>query len=388
MRFSVSDTAEYGDYVSGPRIIDERVRETMRPRPRRHPGRLVREPLDRRERVRPPGVRAAPAADRDHQIEQVGAELRAQMAFLNPVVVRAGQAQAAAGHGRRGGIEAVTAVRRARLRTHLRHDPPRRRAGARRRPDRRREARGRPPARPPQRRRHRGRLPGRVARRLRGGPADRPGDEGRDRGGGARPLPRRRPAAGRRGDPASPSGRTSTCSSRRATSTSSTSSACRATRRSPRPSAGSATAARQLGPDAEVEFSAEDASRTDLDFLLKVYEAVVDAGATTVNIPDTVGYAIPSRVRRARRAGRRPRRRRSDRQRPLPQRPRARDGEHARRRPGRRAPGRGHDQRPRRARRQRVARGGRDGPPDAADAVPASSARASRPSRSPRPRAS
>jgi 2-isopropylmalate synthase len=50
----------------------------------------------------------------------------------------------------------------------------------------------------------------------------------------------------------------------------------------------------QLGRDAEIEFSAEDASRTDIDFLLKVYEAVVDAGASTVNIPDTVGYAIPS----------------------------------------------------------------------------------------------
>ncbi len=50
----------------------------------------------------------------------------------------------------------------------------------------------------------------------------------------------------------------------------------------------------ELGRDAEIEFSAEDASRTDIDFLLKVYEAVVDAGATTVNIPDTVGYAIPS----------------------------------------------------------------------------------------------
>ena len=49
-----------------------------------------------------------------------------------------------------------------------------------------------------------------------------------------------------------------------------------------------------LGADAEIEFSAEDASRTDVDFLLKVYEAVVDAGATTVNIPDTVGYAIPA----------------------------------------------------------------------------------------------
>ena len=49
-----------------------------------------------------------------------------------------------------------------------------------------------------------------------------------------------------------------------------------------------------LGRDAEIEFSAEDASRTDPDYLLKVYEAVVDAGASTVNIPDTVGYAIPA----------------------------------------------------------------------------------------------
>jgi 2-isopropylmalate synthase len=50
----------------------------------------------------------------------------------------------------------------------------------------------------------------------------------------------------------------------------------------------------ELGPDAEIEFSAMDATRTDTDYLLKVYEAVVDAGATTVNVPDTVGYAIPS----------------------------------------------------------------------------------------------
>ncbi len=49
-----------------------------------------------------------------------------------------------------------------------------------------------------------------------------------------------------------------------------------------------------LGRDAEIEFSAEDASRTDPEFLLQVYEAVVEAGASTVNIPDTVGYAIPS----------------------------------------------------------------------------------------------
>jgi 2-isopropylmalate synthase len=48
-----------------------------------------------------------------------------------------------------------------------------------------------------------------------------------------------------------------------------------------------------LGADAEIEFSAEDASRTEVDYLLDVYEAVVAAGASTVNIPDTVGYAIP-----------------------------------------------------------------------------------------------
>ena len=49
-----------------------------------------------------------------------------------------------------------------------------------------------------------------------------------------------------------------------------------------------------LGRDAEIEFSAEDASRTDVDYLMQVYGAVVEAGASTVNIPDTVGYAIPS----------------------------------------------------------------------------------------------
>jgi len=43
----------------------------------------------------------------------------------------------------------------------------------------------------------------------------------------------------------------------------------------------------------DVEFSAEDASRSDPDYLCQVVEAVIEAGATTVNIPDTVGYAIP-----------------------------------------------------------------------------------------------
>lgn len=43
----------------------------------------------------------------------------------------------------------------------------------------------------------------------------------------------------------------------------------------------------------DVEFSPEDASRTEPEFLARVTEAVIGAGATTVNIPDTVGYAVP-----------------------------------------------------------------------------------------------
>ncbi len=43
----------------------------------------------------------------------------------------------------------------------------------------------------------------------------------------------------------------------------------------------------------DVEFSAEDAARTKPEFLYRIYEAVIDAGATTVNVPDTVGWAIP-----------------------------------------------------------------------------------------------
>ena len=51
------------------------------------------------------------------------------------------------------------------------------------------------------------------------------------------------------------------------------------------------TRARSLCDD--VEFSPEDATRSDADFLIEVCRAAVDAGATTINIPDTVGYATP-----------------------------------------------------------------------------------------------
>ena len=43
----------------------------------------------------------------------------------------------------------------------------------------------------------------------------------------------------------------------------------------------------------DVEFSAEDAVRSDMDFLCRVFEAVIKAGARTLNVPDTVGYAVP-----------------------------------------------------------------------------------------------
>ncbi|MGH9280823.1 MAG: 2-isopropylmalate synthase, partial [Acidimicrobiales bacterium] len=43
----------------------------------------------------------------------------------------------------------------------------------------------------------------------------------------------------------------------------------------------------------DVEFSPQDATRTPLEFMLEVLQAAVDAGATTLNIPDTVGYGIP-----------------------------------------------------------------------------------------------
>ncbi len=43
----------------------------------------------------------------------------------------------------------------------------------------------------------------------------------------------------------------------------------------------------------DVEFSAEDGSRSEIDFLCRVFEAVIREGATTINVPDTVGYAVP-----------------------------------------------------------------------------------------------
>jgi 2-isopropylmalate synthase len=57
--------------------------------------------------------------------------------------------------------------------------------------------------------------------------------------------------------------------------------------------AGVAAVTRARTYTADVEFSAEDATRSDPDFLCRVVEAVIAAGATTVNLPDTVGYSAP-----------------------------------------------------------------------------------------------
>jgi ketol-acid reductoisomerase len=102
MRFSVSDTAEYGDYVSGPRVA-EGVKSTMKDvltdiQSGAFANRWIAE-----QESGGAEFRRLREQDRDHQIEQVGAELRAQMPFLNPVVVRAGEAQAAVTGAASGG---------------------------------------------------------------------------------------------------------------------------------------------------------------------------------------------------------------------------------------------------------------------------------------------
>ena len=96
MRFSVSDTAEYGDYVSGPRIINAGVRAEMK--------KVLTEIQDgtfaaawiAENDAGQPNFKKMREAGRDHQIEKVGASLRKAMPFLNPVEVVDGQPQAAA----------------------------------------------------------------------------------------------------------------------------------------------------------------------------------------------------------------------------------------------------------------------------------------------------
>jgi ketol-acid reductoisomerase len=93
MRFSVSDTAEYGDYVSGPRVTEGAKAAMKDVLSDIQSGSFATRWISEQESGGREFARLR-QQDRDHQIEKVGADLRANMPFLKPVVVEAGQAQA------------------------------------------------------------------------------------------------------------------------------------------------------------------------------------------------------------------------------------------------------------------------------------------------------
>ena len=101
MRFSVSDTAEYGDYVSGPRVA-EGVKATMKDVLTDIQTGVFADAWIAEMEAGGPQFQQMRKADHDHQIEQVGARLRAQMLWLDPVEVQAGQAQASAAGAAKG----------------------------------------------------------------------------------------------------------------------------------------------------------------------------------------------------------------------------------------------------------------------------------------------
>ncbi|HEX4932659.1 MAG TPA: hypothetical protein VFV33_05725, partial [Gemmatimonadaceae bacterium] len=91
MRHSVSDTAEYGDYVAGPQIITDETRATMRRLLANiQDGTFARNWIHENETGRAE-FGAARTKDIDHPIEQVGRDLRRMMPFLQPRDVRPGQ---------------------------------------------------------------------------------------------------------------------------------------------------------------------------------------------------------------------------------------------------------------------------------------------------------
>jgi ketol-acid reductoisomerase len=85
MRYSVSDTAEFGDYVSGPRVIDSHVREQMRQVLREiQDGSFAERWLDENSNGRE-GFMTMRRKDAEHPVEKVGRELRSMMTWLEPV---------------------------------------------------------------------------------------------------------------------------------------------------------------------------------------------------------------------------------------------------------------------------------------------------------------
>jgi ketol-acid reductoisomerase len=88
MRYSVSDTAEYGDYTGGPRIINEQTRETMRQMLREiQDGSFARKWIAENETGRE-WFDVTREKEQQQKIEKVGEELRAMMTFLDPVTVK------------------------------------------------------------------------------------------------------------------------------------------------------------------------------------------------------------------------------------------------------------------------------------------------------------
>jgi ketol-acid reductoisomerase len=85
MRYSVSDTAEQGDYTGGPQLITDDTRETMRRMlDDIQRGEYARKWIAENEAGRP-WFNATRKSEQTHPIEQVGAELREHMSFLDPV---------------------------------------------------------------------------------------------------------------------------------------------------------------------------------------------------------------------------------------------------------------------------------------------------------------
>ncbi|WP_437321346.1 ketol-acid reductoisomerase [Sorangium sp. So ce385] len=90
MRYSISDTAEYGDYVSGPRVITDRTREEMkRILADIQSGEFARKWIAENEEGRPK-FEATRAKEREQRLEVVGANLRKMMPFIDPVTIKPG----------------------------------------------------------------------------------------------------------------------------------------------------------------------------------------------------------------------------------------------------------------------------------------------------------
>jgi ketol-acid reductoisomerase len=90
MRYSVSDTAEHGDYTAGPRLITEETRGVMQELLSDiQDGTYARRWIEENEQGRP-WFNERRKAEQNHMIEKVGAELRAMMPFLEPVTIKAG----------------------------------------------------------------------------------------------------------------------------------------------------------------------------------------------------------------------------------------------------------------------------------------------------------